>query len=78
MKAPKSFEEGICRLEEILATIAEESTPIAEAVKLYAEAAKLLEYCNTSLTGASLQMEEIDAKFQKTRIAQTDIEDDIL
>lgn len=78
MKAPKNFEEGICRLEEILATIAEESTPIAEAVKLYAEAASLVEYCNTSLQSATLQIEEIDAKFKKAVTQSTSIEDDIL
>ncbi len=77
MKAPKSFEEGICRLEEILATIAEETTPIATAVKLYAEAATLLEYCNTALAGATLQIEEIDAKF-KAKTQENILEDDIL
>ncbi len=77
MKSPKNFEEGICRLEEILANIAEETTPIAEAVKLYAEAATLLEYCNTALASATLQIEEIDAKF-KAKPQETIIEDDIL
>ncbi len=78
MKTPKNFEEGICRLEEILANIADETTPIAEAVALYAEAATLLEYCNTTLSSASIQIEEIDAKFQKAAVKSSTVEDDIL
>ncbi len=80
MKTPKNFEEGICRLEEILANIADETTPIAQAVKLYAEAAELLAYCNTTLASASLQIEEIDAKFQNAGKAAgaSYSEDDIL
>ena len=51
MRAPKSFEDGMARLETIL----------SESVKLYAEAASLMEYCHAALEKASLQMEEIDA-----------------
>ena len=53
MKAPKSYEEGMERLN-------------AEAVKLYAEAASLMEYCHTALEKTSLQIEEIDAKITQT------------
>ena len=34
---------------------------MAESVKLYAEAAELIRYCNDTLNSAKLQMEEIDA-----------------
>lgn len=78
MKQPKNFEEGICQLEEILATIADDATPIADAVALYADAAQLLAYCNTALASARLQIEEIDAKFQQNAPEETAIEDDIL
>ena len=54
MKQPKSFEEGMERLQD-------ESTPLADSVKLYAEAAGLIHYCNTALDKAKLQVEEIDA-----------------
>ena len=51
MRAPKSFEDGMARLETILSQMQSEETTLSESVKLYAEA----------LEKASLQMEEIDA-----------------
>ena len=57
MKQPKSFEEGMERLQSLLGQLQDESTPLADSVKLYAEAAGLIHYCNT----AKLQVEEIDA-----------------
>lgn len=62
MKAPKTFEEGIARLEEILAKMQSEETTLAESVKLYAEAANLVEYCSKTLGKVSLQIEEIDSR----------------
>ena len=61
MKQPKSFEEGLARLQELLTALQDESTPLAQSVKLYAEAAGLIHYCNTALDKAKLQVEEIDA-----------------
>ena len=61
MRAPKSFEEGMDRLNAILAQMQSEETTLTESVKLYAEAASLMEYCHAALEKASLQMEEIDA-----------------
>ena len=46
MKAPKTFEEGMARLEDILARMQSDETTLAESVKLYAEAAGLVEYCS--------------------------------
>ena len=65
MKAPKSYEEGMERLNAILAKMQDEQTTLA-AVKLYAEAASLMEYCHTALEKTSLQIEEIDAKITQT------------
>ncbi len=62
MKAPKTFEEGMSRLEEILAKMQDEETTLAESVKLYAEAASLVEFCNKTLAKAEAQMEEIDLR----------------
>ncbi len=76
MKTPKSFEEGIARLEEILALIAEETTPLSQSVKLYAEAATVLAYCNETLASAKLQIEEIDVKLNASALNAA--EDDIL
>lgn len=60
MKQPKSFEEGMERLQGLLAQLQDESTPLADSVKLYAEAAGLIHYCNTALDKAKLQVDEID------------------
>lgn len=72
MRTPKSFEAGIARLEELLAKIADESTPLAETIKLYAEAAELIEYCTGVLDHAKLQISEIDTRLA----AQNMVEDE--
>ena len=61
MKQPKSFEEGMNRLQGLLSQLQDETTPLADSVKRYAEAAGLIHYCNTALDKAKLQIEEIDA-----------------
>ena len=61
MRAPKSFEDGMARLETILTQMQSEETTLAESVKLYAEAASLMEYCKATLEKTTLQLEEIDA-----------------
>ena len=66
MKAPKSCEEGMERLNDILTRMQSEETSLADSVKLYAEAASLMEYCHTVLEKTSLKMEEIDAKLAQT------------
>ncbi len=62
MKQPKSFEEGMQRLQELLGVLQDETTPLAQSVKLYAEAAQLISYCKQTLDSAKLQVEEIDAE----------------
>lgn len=49
MRAPKSFEDGMARLETILSQMQSEETTLTESVKLYAEAASLMEYCHAAL-----------------------------
>ena len=61
MKQPKSCEESMERLQSLLGQLQDESTPLADSVKLYAEAAGLIHYCNAALDKARLQVEEIDA-----------------
>ena len=61
MKQPKSFEEGLTRLQELLTALQDEATPLAQSVKLYAEAAGLISYCKQMLDAAKLQINEIDA-----------------
>ncbi len=66
MRAPKSFEEGMDRLNAILAQMQQEDTSLAASVKLYAEAASLMQYCHATLEKTSLQIEEISAKLAET------------
>lgn len=74
MKAPKSFEEGMERLNAILAKMQQEDTSLAESVKLYAEAASLMQYCHAALEKTSLQIDEIDAKLAQTMQASQEDE----
>jgi len=62
MRQPKSFEEGMQRLQELLNTLQDDATPLAQSVKVYAEAANLISYCKQTLDNAKLQIEEIDAQ----------------
>ena len=54
------------RLNGLLAKMQNEDTTLAESVKLYAEAAALVEYCHTALEKTSLQIDEIDAELAQT------------
>jgi exodeoxyribonuclease VII small subunit len=69
---PKTFEEGIARLETILADMQSPDTTLADAVKLYAEAANLVTYCNETLNKTAVQIEEIDAKLAQEMPDTTD------
>ncbi|HJG29438.1 exodeoxyribonuclease VII small subunit [Gemmiger formicilis] len=62
MRQPKSFEEGMQRLQELLNILQDDATPLAQSVKVYAEAANLISYCKQTLDNAKLQIEEIDAQ----------------
>lgn len=66
MKKPKSFEEGMQRLQELLALMQNENTSLDQSVKLYAEAAQLIRYCNETLNTAKIQIEEIDSSLAST------------
>ena len=61
MKQPKSFEEGMARLQGRLTQLPDDTTPLAYSVKLYAEPDGRIHYCITALDKARLQVEEIDA-----------------
>ena len=61
MKQPKSFEEGMQRLQELLGVLQDDATPLAQSVKVYAEAAGLISYCKQTLDDSQLKIEEIDA-----------------
>lgn len=62
------------RLNGILAKMQSEETSLADSVKLYAEAAALMEYCHATLEKTSLQIDEIDARIAQA--AQTKQEEE--
>ena len=70
MKTPKSFEEGMERLNTILVKMQNEETSLSDSVKLYAEAASLMEYCHMVLEKTSLQIDEINAKIAQSAPAE--------
>ena len=65
MRAPKTFEDGMARLDTILTQMQSEDTTLAESVKL-------MEYCRATLEKASLQIDEIDAKRSAAKPAAAD------
>ena len=67
------------RLEDILAKMQSEETTLADSVKLYAEAAGLVEYCSRTLDKVSLQIDEIDGRLAAMEKAQNglDVERDV-
>ena len=56
---PKTFEEKLSRLEEIVKLIENEETPLEKAIELYSEASKLATECNKTLQEAELSLKEI-------------------
>ncbi len=82
MKKPKSFEEGMATLQELLDQLADPNTPLDKAIKLYSDTASLIEYCTTTLEKAKLEMGRIDLELaEKTAPAAApaaDREEDIL
>lgn len=62
MKKPKTYEEAVSQLEQLLEQISDPQTPLEQSIKLYAQAVSLLDVCSQKLQQASLQIEEIDQK----------------
>lgn len=62
MKNPKSFEEGMARLQDLLDRLSSPDTPLEEAISLYTETAALAEYCTNALDKAQLKMQTIDER----------------
>ncbi len=54
------------QLQQILDTISDQSTPLEQALKLYAQAAELVRLCNEKLQAASLQIQQIDAAVEES------------
>lgn len=72
MKTPKNFEEAMQRLQTLLTEMQQEETPLAKSIKLYAEAAELIQYCNQTLDNAKLEIEQIDIKLAAAQPVEDD------
>ena len=70
MRAPKTFEDGMARLDTILTQMQSEDTTLAESVKLYAEAASLMEYCRATLEKVSAMLHWKKHRCRSTRSTQ--------
>lgn len=60
MKTPKSFEQGMSQLEQLLEKLADPDTTLDQAIALYGQAAQLVQFCDEALRQAKLQIEQID------------------
>ena len=72
MSKELSYEQAMARLQTLLEKLQDESTPLAEAIQLYAEAAQMIAVCHAALENARLQIEEIDLKLAKAAPAGED------
>lgn len=66
MKKPKTYEEAMTQLQQILDALSDQSTPLEQSLKLYAQAAELVRLCNEKLQAASLQIRQIDDAVQNS------------
>lgn len=61
-KSKLTYESASAQLDEILEQLANDETTLDDALKLYAKAAELIAFCNETLAGAQLKVDEISAK----------------
>ena len=54
------------QLQQILDALSDQSTPLEQSLKLYAQAAELVRLCNEKLQAASLQIRQIDDAVQNS------------
>ena len=58
--APVSFEAALAELEEIVATMEGGQLPLKESLAAYRRGAVLLQYCQTTLQDAEMQVEVLE------------------
>lgn len=61
-----SYEQAMDRLQTLLEKLQDETTPLKQAIQIYAEAAELISICYAALENARLEIEEIDLKLAQT------------
>jgi exodeoxyribonuclease VII small subunit len=58
--APESFEAALRELETIVATMEGGQLPLAESLAAYRRGAELLQYCQSALKDAQMQVEVLE------------------
>jgi len=58
-KAQLTFEQAMARLDEIAAMLDKGVLPLDESLALFSEGADLIAFCNKSLEGAQLKIEQL-------------------
>jgi exodeoxyribonuclease VII small subunit len=58
--APESFEAALTELEAIVATMEGAQLPLKESLAAYQRGAELLQYCQSALKDAQLQIEVLE------------------
>lgn len=71
-----TIEASLQRLEEIVTTLEEESTPLETAIALYEEGTKLAQNCKSYLEGAELRISALRQKENGT-IEEVDFEEGV-
>lgn len=62
MKKNTTFEQAMHRLDEVVAALESGDAPLEQSLKLYAEGAELVAFCNSKLEDAKLKMEKLFPK----------------
>jgi len=58
-KAQLTFEQAMARLDEIAAILDKGALPMDDSLALFSEGAELIAFCNKSLEGAQLTIEQL-------------------
>ncbi|PXA04190.1 exodeoxyribonuclease VII small subunit [Coraliomargarita sinensis] len=61
-KTKPTFEEAVQRLEELIESMEDGSSPLTELVAKYEEGSKLLKECQSQLQEAELKIEKLNLK----------------
>ncbi|WRS28144.1 exodeoxyribonuclease VII small subunit [Oscillospiraceae bacterium MB08-C2-2] len=59
MKKGTTFEQAMARLEEITAQLGKGDTTLDASLKLYAEGAELVAFCDQALSSAALTIQKL-------------------
>ena len=58
-KATLTFEQAMTRLDEIADALDKGALPLDDSLALFSEGAELIAFCNKSLDGAQLKIEQL-------------------